>query len=246
MKHIFPLIFSLLLPASLLLAACNGSAAPQLEGGEWQLIEMNGKPLPAQILVTLNFQEGQAGGRAPCNQYGAGYQQDGSHLSFEQVISTLMYCEDVMEYETEYLAALEGIRSFKLENDRLHLLDESGASVLVFSQPQTPALEGSTWKVSLPGISLPAEGSEMTMSFSDEQVNGQAPCNSYFAGYTQVGSALTFSAAGSTKMFCAGEDVMDVETIFLASLEQVRSVAAQAGGLALLDEGGNVVLLLTP
>lgn len=136
MKHLFSTIPMLILLLGMILSACTGSGAiSRLEGTEWQLIKMNGKELPPHILVTLGFNDDQAGGKAPCNSYSASYLQNGSELSFDPISSTMMYCEDSMDYETEYGSTLSTVKSFKLEEDQLSLMDGSGTEVLVFRKP---------------------------------------------------------------------------------------------------------------
>lgn len=161
-----------------LLSACVGPAVtsvPRLDGTDWQLIELNGKQLPIQILITLGFKDGQAGGNAACNSYGASYTQNGSTLTFDEAISTMMYCEGVMDYEIEFLAAFSKVNSFRFENDALSLLDGSGAVILVFSKPQAaPALDGSTWKAIMVGETSVPEDIDVTMSFVNGQITGKA------------------------------------------------------------------------
>lgn len=244
MKNTYSLLIVTTLLFSALLSDCSG--ATRLDGSAWQLITLNGKKLPIYIQISLEFKDGQAGGKAPCNGYGAGYTQKGSTLTFEPAISTLMYCDGVMEYESEYLAAFGAVKSFALENDQLSLLDESGAVVLAFDKPQAPVLEGSSWQVTQVGDTSVPETMEITLSFRDGEISGRAACNSYFASYSQQAKQLTFGAAGATKMFCNEAGVMEMETAFLNSLAQVRSFEIQMGGLVLLDGEGAAVIYLRP
>ncbi len=240
-------VFSMFFLLGALLAGCAGTAAaPDLDGTGWQLVEMKGTKLPLHVLITLSFEKGQAGGSGACNSYGSEYTQDGAKLSFGQIVSTLMYCDGVMDYEMGYTDALGTVESFRLEGDRLSLLDESGAVVLVFGKPQAANLDGSSWKVTMVGETAVPEGVEVTMGFAGGEITGKAGCNNYFAGYSQEGAELSFGAAGSTKMYCGEEGVMELETAFLGSLEKVRSFEIQRGGLALLDEAGAAVVYLKP
>ena len=132
MKHLLSLgtILALML---VLLSACT-PAAPKLDGTDWKIIEMNGSAVPENITITLKFKDGNAGGTAACNSYGANYKQDGSQLTFEPPASTMMYCEGMMNYESDFFTALGSIRSFKLDTDRLSLLDDSGVVRLLFGK----------------------------------------------------------------------------------------------------------------
>jgi len=120
-----------LLLGVMLLAACAGAGA-QLAGSGWQLSQLNGRPLPADVQIGLEFKDGRASGSAACNTYGAMYAQSGAQLTFEQSVTTMMFCDGLMDYERDYLAALANVRSFQLEDDVLQMLDENGVALLVF------------------------------------------------------------------------------------------------------------------
>lgn len=249
MKNNQSILLALTLLFAILLSACAPAAAPDLNGTEWQLTELNGKSLPVYIRITLSFQDGQAGGSAPCNGYGAGYVQDGSNLALEPAMTTLMYCEGVMDYEAEYLQAFSNVKSFRLENEVLSLLDESGAVLLVFGKPQpAPVLDGSSWKAIQVGDTLVPDYVEVSLNFAEGQVTGKAACNSYFASYTQQEAQLSIEAPGATEMYCMDEAnlIMPLEQAFLSSLPLVRSFAIQMGGLVLLDESGTALMYLKP
>jgi len=128
------LLFTLL--ALFFLTACGGSGgeAPDLDGTEWGLFEMNGEAVPEDVEITIAFSEGQISGQSACNRYFAGYTQEGTTLTFDQAGSSQMYCEGLMDYETEYLQSLAGIKSFELSGDNLKLLDQAGKAILVFSK----------------------------------------------------------------------------------------------------------------
>jgi heat shock protein HslJ len=76
--------------------------------------------------ITLTFDEGQAGGSAGCNTYGAAYEISGAEISFDEAISTMMACEptEVMDAETAYLTALDVVTGFSATEDSLTLTGE--------------------------------------------------------------------------------------------------------------------------
>lgn len=133
MNSRYPILLLTLL-ALFFLTACGGSGGgvPDLDGTEWGLVEMNGETIPEDVEITIAFSEGQIGGLAACNRYFAGYEQEGSSLSFDQAGSSMMYCEGLMDYEAEYLQTLSEVDSFELNGDNLKLLDQAGNAILVF------------------------------------------------------------------------------------------------------------------
>jgi heat shock protein HslJ len=116
-----------------MLSSCAGTSSKLIDTN-WKLTELNGQKLPTEIQITLNIKKDQAGGNSSCNTYGADFTQTGDKLLFSQIFSTMMYCENGMEFETDYLTALGKIKTYQLENDQLNLLDDTGNVVLIFNK----------------------------------------------------------------------------------------------------------------
>jgi heat shock protein HslJ len=247
MKRSLYLMIMFALSLALVLSACAPAAAPDLDGTEWQLVELNASSLPVYVKIMLSFKDGQAGGQGACNGYGADYTQDGYTLALQPAVSTLMYCEGVMEYETSYLQAFNQVKSFQLENDQLSLLDENDNVLLVFGKPQAaPALDGTSWNATQVGDLPVPEGVTVSLNFAEGQLTGKAACNSYFAGYSQQEDRLTIENPGATEMYCEDEIRMELERAFLDILPNVRSFQIQMGGLVLLDESGMPLIFVRP
>lgn len=126
--------------AALLMAACapgNPAAGGSPVGMEWKLAEINGKPVLAGSVVTLELKDGKGGGNAGCNSYGGEYQLRGTQLSFGSLAMTEMACMDpagVMEQETQYLQTLSQAAAFQMTGDRLEVKNASGETILVFQK----------------------------------------------------------------------------------------------------------------
>jgi heat shock protein HslJ len=133
MNKIYPVLLCTLL-VLFFLTACGGSGgeAPDLDGTEWGLLEMNGEAIPEDVEITIAFSEGQISGQSACNRYFAGYTQDGTTLTFDQAGSSNMFCEGLMDLEGDYLQALSEVKSFELKDDIMTLKNESGEATLVF------------------------------------------------------------------------------------------------------------------
>lgn len=126
----------LLMMIAMFLAGCGafGSSA-ELEGTSWNLVEIAGQPVVAGSNPTLSFEQGQAGGNGSCNSFGGSYEAGNGKLTFGPLVSTLMYCENVMEQETAYLAALQDAAGYEIRDDSLLILDADGLVTLIF-EPQ--------------------------------------------------------------------------------------------------------------
>jgi heat shock protein HslJ len=118
------------------LAACSGAVpSTDLKGTSWALVEISGQPVVAGSSPTLSFDEEQAGGNGSCNSFGGEYTLDNGKLTFGPLMSTMMYCEETMEQETAYLAALQSAATYQMQDGRLLILDTDGGVVLAF-EPQ--------------------------------------------------------------------------------------------------------------
>lgn len=121
----------IMLIMTLTLSACTGGGQPKLEGTTWELVELEGKLALADTTVTLVLEDGQSGGTAGCNSYGAAYEVEKDSITFDEVISTMMYCEaeGVMDQETAYLLALSQVKTYTITGGALYLTQADGAQL---------------------------------------------------------------------------------------------------------------------
>ena len=110
-----------------------------LEGAEWVLILLaSGEPAPSEPEITLTVEDGQATGSAGCNRYfGALEEPTAGELEVGPLGSTRMACpEDIMDLETRYLEALQGVVGYSFRAGQLALSYRAanGVGALVFDQ----------------------------------------------------------------------------------------------------------------
>ena len=89
--------------------------------------------------MTLGFQDGRAGGKAPVNRYFGQCRQGGAgQVDFGPFGMTMMAGPpESMAAETD-LALLEQVRGFHRDADRLALFNADGESVLAFVPSADP------------------------------------------------------------------------------------------------------------
>lgn len=129
------LLATTLLGPSLMLAACAGKPQAEVEimGVTWVADNIGGAPALAGSDVTLTFNpDGRSGGKAGCNTYGAGYSRKGNALTFEQAMSTQMFCspDALMAQEHAYLDSLAQVTGFERTGDKLKLNLPNGKAIL--------------------------------------------------------------------------------------------------------------------
>ena len=90
----------------------------------------------AGTTITAAFApDGNVTGSAGCNRYFAAYEVSGSTMTIGPAGSTKMYCgepEGIMEQESRYLSLLESVAGYRIDDDRLDLLNETGKALLSY------------------------------------------------------------------------------------------------------------------
>jgi len=131
-KYVFALL------AVLILAACAGRSSASVTG-MWKLVSYgsasNQAPAVADVDTSIEFKDGQVTGNVGCNGFGGGYEVDGDTITFDQIVSTLMFCEGpVGDQETTTLNALHETATFVLDGDTLTITSADGSSVIVLAR----------------------------------------------------------------------------------------------------------------
>jgi heat shock protein HslJ len=126
---------------ALALSACQHSAgensapapAPAIEGVEWKLVELNGKPAgkgadgkPATLMLTAAGT--RANGYAGCNNFFGSYTLTGGALKFGLLGMTRMACPSSDTLETGYTKALAATTGQRMTKGKLELL--AGSTVV--------------------------------------------------------------------------------------------------------------------
>jgi heat shock protein HslJ len=145
MKHALALLSPVVLA---LLGACAAtepkSAKPELgsneassnlplEGTEWRLVEVGGKPAIPGVgsrtaSIVFGPDTGSVRGNSGLNSFFGPYAVDGAKLRIENLAMTRVAgAPELMAQEGAFLAALSVARTWRAKGDALELLDEKGA-----------------------------------------------------------------------------------------------------------------------
>jgi len=130
----------LIMFVSIFFIGCN-SEPINLEGSSWKLesyvnnLGHSVSPV-SNTKMNLEFKDERISGSSGCNSYFAKYTQNGNSLSFGLIGATKMYCTNpaVMEQETTFLSSLALIKTFKVEGNKLKLIDGNGKVLLTFTK----------------------------------------------------------------------------------------------------------------
>jgi heat shock protein HslJ len=114
------------------LTGCGGEPASLLQGAEWSVERIDGKPITAGSKVTLAFAEdGRLSGSASCNRLAGEFSLTGEGLTISAAATTRMACVDaVANQERDFLAALGKVQGFSIAADgSLALRTSDGQSI---------------------------------------------------------------------------------------------------------------------
>lgn len=103
----------------------------------WVLHSLNGTPLNQQDTLrqqpALQFDltKNSVAGNTGCNQLGGTVSVRDDSLSFSQLITTKMACEDMMELESQFLNALSEVNRFHFSNEDLFLFQDEDTLMIL-------------------------------------------------------------------------------------------------------------------
>ena len=112
-------------------------ATPSILEQTWRAETIAGDPVLRNSDSTLSIaSDMRAGGRGGCNSYFAQAELDAESLRFSAIAATKMACLDeaTTAQETAFFAALEGARFWRLDADRLVLVDARGEELVRFAR----------------------------------------------------------------------------------------------------------------
>jgi heat shock protein HslJ len=98
----------------------------QVDTGRWYLktvYKHDGKIAVSGNRAWLNIDTAgnRAGGKGSCNSFGSTMKMEGNSISFTNIFSTKMYCEDVQPIENAYLDLLSKVDRFSMSDKTLQL-----------------------------------------------------------------------------------------------------------------------------
>lgn len=119
------------------LTGCGGEPASLLQGREWTVASIAGKPVLQEPPITLTFAvDGRLSGSASCNRFGAGYTVTGEGLAIEKGMSSMMACEEpVMAQEQLFLSLLERVTRFSFGPDGALMLHTNDDRLIATKRP---------------------------------------------------------------------------------------------------------------
>lgn len=215
---------------------------PEL-AGMWQVTRLNGHPPMIKDWynpLSLWFDSRYVGGFSSCNNFGSQVNIFNNTIALADMESTAQACEpDVMAQETAYHQALQAVRTFVLDGDRLTLFDDQQIAVVELTRPTT-LLDG-TWKLSTINGYGVQTSAPPTLIIMGNRIAGFAGCNHFEAPFTPNFSDNTLSVGSltATSMACADQTIMQREATYREYLQNTIRFGYSGYTLRLYDDQGN-------
>jgi putative lipoprotein len=93
-------------------------------------------------------------------------------------------------------------------------------------------------------LTPPIEGSTLTATITNTEINGSSGCNNYMGTAVVDGSSVAFGPLAGTLMACPEQDVMDQELAFVTLLQTVDAWEGTSDGVDLTVDGTTVIQLV--
>ena len=108
-------------------AACKEGpkVEPPLYDTKWSLKKIHTKDsvqnVQTKAFIKFNKEKNSAGGNGSCNSFGSNTSVNGSAITFKNIFSTKMYCEEVQQVENNFLGSLGKVTSYEIKDKALLL-----------------------------------------------------------------------------------------------------------------------------
>lgn len=127
------LIATAVLGAGLIFAGFSAAyAAEKTLYGDWIAERIQGHKLKGKVQSTLEIaQDGRISGTGGCNRYMGSMVIEGEKITVKPVGGTMMACPPpMMQQDDKFHKALSAVTRWKINNDRLVLIDSKNREVL--------------------------------------------------------------------------------------------------------------------
>jgi len=125
MKWLFTCIGIVLITISCKTSKEAMIAATPLFNTKWSLKKIyensNEEAVNTKAFIRFDKEKKSAGGNGSCNSFGSTATINGNEVSFENIFSTKMYCEQVQQIENKFLGSLGKITRYEIKDKSLFL-----------------------------------------------------------------------------------------------------------------------------
>ena len=130
--------------------SCNSAketmqSATPLYNIKWSLKKIynngNEEIVNTKAFIRFDKEKGSAGGNGSCNNFGSTPTINGNEVSFRNVFSTKMYCEQVQQIENKFLGSLEKVTRYDIKDKSLFLYSDQDPLLEFIAQEEIKSTE---------------------------------------------------------------------------------------------------------
>jgi heat shock protein HslJ len=227
-------------------ASAVSAQSNRLAGKRWTPTEINGKSLKdTRGFIEFEKNGDRFTGNGGCNRIFGAVTVTGSAMNFSGIGSTRMFCNGVMESETEFLNALRSVTRYRFQGNRLTLYS-GNRTVLKLKgapagktdpEPSKVGLENRKWLlVSIKGKSVGPlkEAAFLNFDPAKKSAGGNTSCNVFGGNYeASKDGKIRFTDTISTMRACIEDNRMVIERGFLDGLRDADRYVITADELEL-------------
>ena len=248
MKKTFILfgILTVFLLSCISLSAKTKKKIINLNETSWELLQITkrGKEqqIPKNANITINFADNKINGNSGINSYFGDYKIKNNSILTANAVTTLMAGpEELMKIEQRFLEILQNSPRITYSNTTLSLRNKNGEIWTFQKLDLSKKLKNTKWKLLEMGqTTLPEKDGEITISFDENKVNGNAGVNNYFGSFEIKNDSIKIGPVGSTRM-AGPENLMKIEFEYLKLLQDSKTIKLNNNILILTTSDGKVL-----
>ncbi len=192
--------------------------------------------LPTHIIIDgekINLMTG-------CNKFFGDikYNPYGS-FSSTHITGTKKYCPDFAKIEKALVTALNSVKKYTLEGDRLELLDAGGKIMMKATKKPDNTLLNGKWVVTTIEKFINTTGESPEFTINNGQINGTTSCNNFGATLLIADHNIRFKDILATKKYCPR--TIQVEKAFMKALQQAATYQTEKDLVHFFDNQGNLL-----
>jgi len=206
--------------------------------------EITVPPISAPLLTFS--EDGGLYGSGGCNRIMTGFTIEENTIAIDEIASSMMYCDGLMELEDRFTSGLAQVSRFEISGNQLVLSDEAFITVLTFDAVELLLTE-TQWQLNTMNGETISEDLAVTLTLSpgenlrEGNVFGSTGCNRFSGTYTMDGDQLNINVLVVTVIMC---DIgMETETAFLEALRDPLTYKIEFNRLILVSEKNALVFL---
>ena len=198
----------------------------------WELSKIQQKDkilsIPKGTNITINFSKDRINGHSAVNTYFGNYKIQNNILILPNVGSTEMAGpQELMDIERKFFDILQSSPKISYDKETLTLSNNKGEIWTFKVLTLEKNLHNTDWRlINMAGKNMKLQmknEEQITLSFTENEINGNAGINNYFGTYKISSDNISISGIGATEM--AGPDnLMRIEGEYLALLENVKKI----------------------